>query len=383
MDDLRPKHEIPLTETLKKSPPPKRNLLPFLVILAVIVLVRVAFSFMHDQTKEPIAIPTVPSFQIKEDPDKLQREKLIQESKDIALLWKSPEDNTEKNIQELGKIPAGHFRVAAAQIHSRMGDAESNRKKMARYIEKAASLGVNILVFPEACVPGYCDLDTWSFWATDPKAEFAKIDFGTFLDVSKAAEPFDGESFRFFSALAKKYHMYITVPYIEIDRESGNYYNSLTLLAPDGSIAMRYRKQHLWALGDPYWASEGNFGTLVCDSPYGSIGVMICYDMHRVLEELAEKKASIVLHSTAFYGMNFDAWLNFKYSKLVAKANVQVVLANWASLFVPDWDGFGLSRILNRSGKAVASQGAKPGEVLVVGDLPLPPESTGQEKDKP
>ncbi len=47
------------------------------------------------------------------------------------------------------------MRVALAQIDPTVGDIDGNAAKVAEWIEKAASAGAQLTIFPELCIPGY------------------------------------------------------------------------------------------------------------------------------------------------------------------------------------------------------------------------------------
>ena len=47
------------------------------------------------------------------------------------------------------------MRIALAQIDPTVGDIDGNATKVAEWIERAASAGADLVVFPELCIPGY------------------------------------------------------------------------------------------------------------------------------------------------------------------------------------------------------------------------------------
>ncbi|MHC4505016.1 MAG: carbon-nitrogen hydrolase family protein, partial [Planctomycetota bacterium] len=204
------------------------------------------------------------------------------------------------------------FRVAAVQFHSVMGEPSRNRERLVPMVERAAAGGAKIVVLPEAAVPGYADLSTDTFWSKDDVREKG------YLPVHAFAEAVPGPSTEFFSPLADRLDIYLTVPIIE--KAEGKYYNTVVLLAPDGGTSAHHRKYNLWTVADSSWASSGPKRATVVDTEHGRIGLMICYDMHALLGEFGRAKADIVLHSVAFYGPNTRSWFETTLAFKVADA---------------------------------------------------------------
>jgi len=92
-------------------------------------------------------------------------------------------------------------------------------------------------------------------------------------EVSSLAEPLDGLTINMMIEWSKKKSCYVVFGFAE---KSDRIYNSAILIGPDGMIGL-YRKVHLFdrenLLFDP-----GNCGFPVCETPFGKIGMMICFD---------------------------------------------------------------------------------------------------------
>ena len=261
------------------------------------------------------------------------------------------------------------------QIQSLLNRKNYNRHKMRVYIEQAAKLHVNMIVFPEAALNGYCDLNEWQFWAADAaKANAAAVeDAHTFLDIGQTAEPVTGESVTFFRKLAADHRMYVALPYIEKDSANGRYYDSLALLGPEGEILLQYRKRRLLDNLDTPWASEGDpTAPVTVSTPYGRVGLLIGSDTVGTMPQLQKEKATLILHAAAFSAINLDRWLNQKYLAMLAQTHCAAVLANWAMRYTPEWHGYGLSRVIDNRNRKIAALGTQTEERLVIGDLDLP-----------
>ncbi len=261
----------------------------------------------------------------------------------------------------LSDASRGTVRVAAIQFHSVMGDPEGNRARLVPLIERAAAGGARIVVLPECAVPGYADLSTDTFWSSDEAPGVG------YLPVARAAEAADGPSTRFFSPLAKRLGIYLTVPIIEASE--GAYHNTVVLLAPDGEIVASHRKHLAWRVADDSWMTAGPKRATVVDTEYGRLGLMICYDVHALLSELGKAKAEIVLYSVAFFGPNTGGWFSTTLAYKVKRAGVALVLANWTFPDDPGWSGWGHSMMISREGKVLARAEDRPGEQIVFADV--------------
>lgn len=329
-----------------------------LPLLLAILGLRLYLSYSSSDSEKPLRVAT--NFSITRDPSQERRQQIIDNfiSSEKAATQQSPKP-----------IAPGMFRVAAAQIFSIMGNSDANRKKMEALVRAAAAAGASLIVFPEAALPGYADPDYQRFWTLNP-AKSAAANEGEFLPVTQVGENEDSAEITYFRNLAKELQLYIALPYIE--RYDGKFYSNLSLIDTTGNIVLRCRKHKLWLYGDLQWATAGAEAPEIVSTPFGKIGLAISYDMNSLFPALSKAGASLILHSAAFYGDNMERWAASRYRALAAKAGCAIVLANWGSTESPGWSGYGLSRVYAADGTLVAGQGALPGEILVIADLPLP-----------
>jgi len=257
-------------------------------------------------------------------------------------------------------------RVAAIQCPSQMGKVTSNQQRLTRLITEAARRGAKIVVLPECAVSGYYDpLDDrkWSRRSEPGENENE-------LPVSAIAERIPGPSTRQFGALAKALSIYIALPLAEVER--GMFYNSVALIHPNGNVIARHRKRNLWTPGDSTWATSGNGEAQVVATPYGRLGLMICFDVHVMAARLKDK-ADIVLYSVGWYGPNTEGWYRDIFPEKYVKPNgFAVVAANWSAESPNDlWQGAGYSTIFDRNGAVLAMSSKTSAEDIVIADLPI------------
>ena len=141
------------------------------------------------------------------------------------------------------------------------GSREKNLQRARQQIVEAAEQGARLICLPELfCSIYFCQQE-------DPR----------FFEL---AEPIPGYTTNYFSQLSKTVDSVLVVPLFE-KSTSGEYYNSLVVINPDGSIAGRYRKMHI--PNDPqfqekYYFTPGDLGFQAIQTAVGKIGSMICWD---------------------------------------------------------------------------------------------------------
>ena len=150
-----------------------------------------------------------------------------------------------------------NIRVASVQFEHVPSDKQANLVKIEHFVRQAAGHGVELIVFPEACITGYLFLRQLSR-----------------KELESLAEPvFDGPSSQALMALAKQHKMTIGAGLVEIDGD-GKMYNTYVVAMPNGEF-QRHRKIHCFI--SKYLSCGSEF--TVFDSPHGCrLAVLTCYD---------------------------------------------------------------------------------------------------------
>ncbi|MBI3832346.1 MAG: carbon-nitrogen hydrolase family protein [Planctomycetes bacterium] len=286
--------------------------------------------------------------------------------------------DSERLVERPPESPPGTYRVAAIQFVSEFGNLKGNRERLAKFIREAAEHGAKIVVMPEAAVPGYMSHDLQTAWRDPARRKNPKD--GRSLEEDGAAEPVPGPSTEYFGTLAKELKIYIVVALIEkVEREkSVDYFNTAILMGPDGSIRCHYRKLHPWPIGEATWAQPGDKGLGLCDTEFGRLGLMICFDLSNgVPEQLKEKCAGTILYPIGWVCPNAREWFDGMLPEKTKDWGVNLVGANWSisekEVAGADWQGFGSSRIVSADGM-VQARGEASGEGILYADLLLPGE---------
>lgn len=148
-------------------------------------------------------------------------------------------------------------RVACCQIPVMVGDPLGNRVSARAAIQAAADAGARIIVLPELANVGYM--------------------FDNRAQLQAAAETADGPSVREWELLARERDLVIVAGFAEAG-DDGLVYNSAVLVDKTGRRAV-YRKAHLWDREKDNLFTPGSDAPPVVDTPWGRIGMLICYDL--------------------------------------------------------------------------------------------------------
>ncbi|KWX68230.1 nitrilase-related carbon-nitrogen hydrolase [Mycobacterium sp. NAZ190054] len=174
------------------------------------------------------------------------------------------------------------FTVALEQIDVAVGSVGDNLGTALTRTRAACVAGANLVVLPELAISGY---------VVDRELAGA------------VAEPLDGPSSAAFTALAREFDALVAYGFCE--RVGDDLFNSVVVVDGSGPV-LHYRKLHLFDLEKAVF-TPGDLGLPVADTPFGRIGVCICYDLRfvEVLRALSLRGADVVLAPAAWVG-GFD-----------------------------------------------------------------------------
>ncbi len=173
------------------------------------------------------------------------------------------------------------IKVAVVQAGAIPFDTAACVSKAVRLTAEAAATGAELVVFPEAFIPGY------------PKG----MNYGL---VVGARDPLGREEFRAYLAAA------ITVPGPEtqqlgeaaaaarafvvigvIEREGGTCYCTVLFFGPDGSLLGKHRKLMPTVMERVIWGFGDGSTLTVVDAPFGRIGSVICWENYMPMLRMA------------------------------------------------------------------------------------------------
>jgi deaminated glutathione amidase len=168
------------------------------------------------------------------------------------------------------------------------------------------------------------------------------------------------------------------------DDTDGRFANRSFLITPDGDIAARYDKIHMFDVNvsptEVYRESEGyRPGTraILAATPFAKIGMTVCYDVRfpALYRRLAQSGAQIITVPAAFNHITGAAhWETLLRARAIETGCF--VLAPAQTGFHPETQGkgrrtHGHSLAISPWGEVLADGGTEPGVTLVDLDLPL------------
>lgn len=148
------------------------------------------------------------------------------------------------------------MRIAAAQFDIQLGQLNHNLEQVFSWIARARDQQVNLLVFPECALTGYC------FNSREEAFEFARpLDDPLWDQVAEAC--------------AQTPELHVVVGFLE--REGEQMWNASALVGSAGIVGS-YRKVHLPHLGVDRFVDAGDRPFQVFSAGELRVGLGICYD---------------------------------------------------------------------------------------------------------
>jgi predicted amidohydrolase len=224
-----------------------------------------------------------------------------------------------------------------------LGNAKSNIARIVDRLGSSKAAGVDLAIFPEAAVTGYCVSSLEEAIRIAVSAEDLKT-------IHEATEGLD---------------ILAVVGFAETDGEK--VWNSAVLYEP-GQIPRIYRKTHLPFLGIDRFVEAGD-ALEVFDTRLGKIGLLICFDLRlpEPSRTLTLRGAELIVLPTNWpQGAEMSA--NFISVARAAENRVFLAACNRAGV-ESGYTFIGQSKIVAPTGQILASAGV--GEHLVVCDIDL------------
>lgn len=174
--------------------------------------------------------------------------------------------------------------ISLAQLHIILGDVAGNYSAILPLIEEASSKNSELILFPELWPSGY-DL--------------------------KNREKYYQENRKHLPCLikaAQDNHIWIGGSWIEKSGEQ--YFNTFSLINPDGNLFADYSKIHLFGMMDErQWLQGGNRRQTV-DFSWGKAGMAVCYDLRfpELFRRYAIEGVSVMLIVAQWPTRRIDHW---------------------------------------------------------------------------
>jgi len=166
-------------------------------------------------------------------------------------------------------------RVAAVQASYELMDRDATIDRVADLTAAAAAQGAELVVFPEAFIPGTPFwIDTQPIWDGD-------ADWFRMLAENAVAVP--GPATERLGAIAHENGVWIAIGVQEREPTGGTIYNTLLYVSPEGAVVEKHRKLVPTGSERTVWG-QGDGSTLrVVSTPFGRIGGLICWENYMPL----------------------------------------------------------------------------------------------------
>ena len=231
------------------------------------------------------------------------------------------------------------FLMAVIQIDSQ-ADKQANLDKVGKFIDEAAARGAQFVSMPE-------------------NVHFCGSKEGTFA----SAEPVPGPMSEFFAAKAKQHKIWLHCGSIgEVIPGETKLYNTTLLYDPNGELAGKYEKIHMYDVEIKNGPSTRESDTkksgnkvVVCDTEFCKVGLSICYDMrfpeiYRIMALKGAKVLFVPANYTMFTGK--DHWECILKTRAIENQCYVVAPGQFGKK--PAFQAYGRSMIINPWGVTIA-----------------------------
>lgn len=237
------------------------------------------------------------------------------------------------------------IRAGIIQFDVRLGNVDTNLKKVKQHIRKLADRGIKMIVLPEMWSTGFANQELARLSETTP---------GILDEISRHAKNADT----------------IIVGSLP-EKVGGKIFNTAYVIDEKGTIAARYQKVHLFSLtGENRWFHRGKKAIVVPTSA-GSVGLLICYDLRfpELCRSLILKGAKIIIVMAQWPDSRAAHWKILLAARAIEN-QAFIVAANRCG---EDHNGVyaGHSRIISPYGEVLARAGKKSTSITASIDFSL------------
>lgn len=228
----------------------------------------------------------------------------------------------------------------ALGVHRLQPDRAASLATLVALAREAADNGAALVLFAETALTGFVGTG-------DPAHDLP------------LGEPVPGPATTVLAGVARACQLWIGIGLYE--RQGDHLYDAAVLLAPDGTLALHYRRMdpHLhWPHNDPAIYRQGDDVT-VADTPFGRCAFLLCGDLFNdaVLARLRAAAPDLVLvpfargfDSEVADAADWDGREQFRYAARVRQAGVPALLVNSLGSQASSHDAFGGAMVVDATG---------------------------------
>jgi len=195
--------------------------------------------------------------------------------------------------------------VAIVQKPPILLDRAASIESAVAAVHEAAQDGAQLIVFPEAFVPGY---PVW-IWRLRPGSD-SNLTAEIHAQLHANAVDLSGADLAPLSSAAREHKVTIVCGINERDSNfsRGTLFNTVVTIGPEGTVLNRHRKlmptnpeRMVWGMGDAT-------GINVIDTPCGRLGALICWENYMPLSRYALYAQGVEVHVAPTYDHG-ERWL--------------------------------------------------------------------------
>ncbi|MBK9097893.1 MAG: carbon-nitrogen family hydrolase [bacterium] len=174
------------------------------------------------------------------------------------------------------------MKIALVQYNPAWEDKESNKQKILSLVREIE--GVELFIFPEMTLTGFT------------------------MKSREMSETIQGESFRFFSLLAKEKASNVFAGIIE--RRDKRIYNTFIHIKPDGDLVKLYRKIHPFSYSGENKHFNAGVKPAYTKIRTWKIGLTICYDLRfpELYRKYGKKRNHLVVNIANWPDTRIEHW---------------------------------------------------------------------------
>lgn len=189
-----------------------------------------------------------------------------------------------------------NVRIAIVQASSVIMDCEGTVNKTLSLIKQASENGAKIVVFPEAYISAYPRGLSFGTVVGSRTLEGRK----DWLRYYESSIPVPGDVTDILGQAAHEAGIYLVIGVVERDADCINstLYCTILYFGPDGILLAKHRKLKPTGTERLIWG-EGDGSTLsVINTPYGTLGGLICWENYMPLARAAMYSKGVTLYIT-------------------------------------------------------------------------------------
>ena len=149
-----------------------------------------------------------------------------------------------------------------------------------------------------------------------------------------------------------------------VERDGDSFYNTSLLLSPQGEIAARYRKIHLFGYEsqERQILSAGD-SIACCETPFGLVGLTTCYDLRfpEIYRMMVDQGVTMFLVTSAWPLVRLEAWQLF--NRVRALENISFLVSCNCSGSNGESQYAGHSTIVDPQGNIITEGGPESGYI--------------------